>query len=270
MKRWVAIGALLLYGAGAAGQAPAGQAGANPPATPAPGHSAAKAPGAASSSEVPTADQVLARYVRALGGEQALRRITSRVMKGKFEVPDQQLSGEAEIDMAAPDSFYSRVRITDAGDYIQAYDGKAGWSSDPQQGVRDVTGRELEELRRSSQFQHELRFRQIFPQVRVLEKTVEEGRQVWVLEATPPNGAAERFYFDAESGLLLRHDSTQFTPEGEVPIEHRYSNYIAVDGVQVPSLLRHKDSSIEWQVKFTEIRNNVAIEAGKFAKPAAP
>ncbi len=270
MKQWVAIGALLLYSAVAAGQTPAGQAGANLPATPAPGQSAGKAPGAASASALPTADEVLAHYIRALGGEQALRKITSRVMKGKFEVPAQQISGEAEIDMAAPESFYSLVRITDAGDYIEAFDGKAGWSSDPQHGVREVRGRELEELRRSSQFRHELRFRQMFPQVRVLESTLEGGIPVWVLEATPAGGPAEKFYFDAQNGLLVRHDSTQFTPEGEVPIEHRYSDYIAVDGVQVPSLLRHKDPSIEWQVKFTEIRNNLAIDPHKFAKPSAP
>jgi len=270
VKRWVAIGAVLLYSAGAAGQTPAEQAGANPPATTSAGQSGGKSPGTAPASALPAADQVLAHYIRALGGEQALRKITSRVMKGTFEIPAQQITGEAEIDMAAPDSFYSLVRITGTGEYVEAFDGKAGWSSDPQRGVRQVTGQELEELRRSSQFQHELRFRQIFPQVRVVEKTVEGDRPAWVLEAKPPSGHAEKFYFDAERGLLVRHDSTQFLPEGEVPIEHRYSNYIAVDGVQIPSLLRHKDPTVEWQVKFTEIRNNVAIDVRKFAKPGSP
>lgn len=262
VKRWAAIGAILLYSAGAAGQ------------------TTGKTP-AASAITLPTADQVLAHYIRALGGEQALRKITSRVMKGAFEASPltndesnaspQKLTGEAEIDMAAPDLFYSLVRISDAGDYVQAYDGKAGWASDPQQGVRDVAGKELEELRRSSQFQHELRFRQIFPQVRVVEKAMEGDRPVWVLEATPPDGPPERFYFDVENGLLLRHDSMQAAPDGEeVPIEHRYSNYIVVDGVQVPSLLRHKDPSLEWQVTFTEIRNNVAIDPRMFAKPGTP
>jgi hypothetical protein len=262
VKRWAAIGTMLLYSAGAAGQ------------------TAGKTP-TASANALPTADQVLAHYIRALGGEQALRKITSRVMKGAFEAsprtqedskaPSQKLTGEAEIDMAAPDLFYSLVRITSSGDYVQAYDGKAGWASDPQQGVRDVAGRELAELRRSSQFEHELRFRQIFPQVRVVEKAMEGDRPVWVLEATPSDGPSERFYFDVENGLLLRHDSVQAAPDGEeVPIEHRYSNYIAVDGVQIPSLLRHKDPSLEWQVTFTEIRNNLAIDPRKFAKPSTP
>ena len=270
MRRWVAIGAMLwLCGCTVAGQAPAGQTPAKSPATPPAAQSAEKTPGATAPAALPTADQVLANYIRALGGEQALRKSTSRVMKGTFEVPAQQISGEAEIDMVAPDRFYSVVRVEGAGEFIQAFDGTAGWSYDPQSGLREITGAELEQLRRGSQFQHDLRFKELFPRVRVLERVDEDGRSAWVLEAKPASGPAEKFYFDAETGLLARHDSTQSTPEGEQPVEHRYSNYIAVDGLQFPSLIRHRDPSLEWRVKFTEIRNNAAIDPARFAKPAA-
>ena len=225
----------------------------------------------------PTADQLLERYVRALGGEPALKKITSRYMKGKFEAPLRQpgggvemMTGEAEILTAAPDKFYSHVSITGQGEFISAFDGKIGWSSDPRDGVREMQGPELESMRRSSQFQHELRFREIFPQLRVLDKAAEGGRPVWVLEAAPPSGSIEKFYFDAESALLVRHDSTQLSPGSEVPIEHRYSDYAPVDGVQVPRVLRHKDPNVEWQVTFTEILQNVTVDPSRFAKPAAP
>ena len=251
VKRRLALGFLVLLCPGiSSGQAPAKKS---------------ATPGVPS---LPSVDQVLAHYIRALGGEQALRKITSRVMKGTFEIDVPQISGDAEIDMAAPDKFRSLLKIPEAGEIILSYDGRVGWATEPQAGLRDVTGPELEQLRRSSQFQHELRFRELFPQVRVLEKTTEEGRPAWVLEATPPGGPAEKFYFDVDTGLLLRHDSIQASPEGDVPIEHRYSLYIAVDGVQVPTLLRHKDAAREWQVKFTEIRNNVPIDPATFARPA--
>ncbi len=219
---------------------------------------------------LPTVEQVLAHYTRALGGEQALKKLNSRVMKGTFVIPAQDLSGTAELDMQAPDHFYSFVSIPDNGEHILAFDGKQAWSFDPGSGVREVTGRELIELRRSSQFLYESRLRALFSEVRVVEKTMEDDHPAWVLQATPADGPPELFYFDAQTGLLLRHDSTQSTPEGDIPIEHRYSNYIAVDGVQVPTLLRHRDPAIEWQVKFSEIRHNVAIDPAKFAKPAVP
>ncbi len=191
-------------------------------------------------------------------------------MKGTFEIPARQISGLAELDLQAPDHFYSRVTIPDGGEHILVFDGKSGWAFDPQSGLREIAGLELTELRRSSQFLYESRLRALFADVRVVEKTMEEDRPVWVLRATPAHGPAEQFYFDADTGLLLRHDSTQSIPDGDLPIEHRYSNYIAVDGVEVPSLLRHRDSSLEWQVKFTEIRHNVPIDPSKFVKPQSP
>jgi len=235
-----------------------------PPAPP------AKQPAAPAAPALPTVEQVLAHYIRALGGEQALKKLNSRVMKGTFEIPARNISGAAELDIQAPDHFYSRVSIPDGGDHILAFDGKSGWSSEPQSGLQEVTGKELSELRRSSQFLYESRLRALFAEVRVVEKAMEEDRPVWVLQATPADGAPELFYFDAESGLLLRHDFTQTTPDGDVPIEHRYSNYIAVDGVMVPTLLRHRDPALEWQVKFSDIRHNVAIDPAKFAKPVVP
>lgn len=256
MNRILAAAALvLLCAAAASAQAPASPSAPKKPATATP--------------SLPTVEQVLAHYTRGLGGEQALKKLNSRVMKGTFEIKEQNISGTAELDMQAPDHFYSLVSIPDGGDHILTFDGKEGWTSEPRSGLRAVTGKELAELRRSSQFLYESRLRSLFAQVRVVEKTMEEERPVWVLQATPADGPPELFYFDAESGLLLRHDSTQTTPEGDVPIEHRYSNYISVDGVQVPTLLRHSDPALEWQVKFSDIRHNVAIDPAKFAKPRA-
>jgi len=252
-------------------QTPPGQSSANPPSAKRADTTAAastSAPGSTSTAPLPTADFVLAHYVRALGGEAALKKITSRSLRGTFDAPAQQVTGEAEIEMAAPDHFYSLVKISDDVRFIQAYDGKIAWSYDPQRGLRDLTGAELDQMRRSSQFEYELRFRELFPQVRVLEKTEEGDRAAWVVEATPATGSAEKFYFDTETGLMLRHDSLQAGFEGaSVPVVHRYSSYVAVDGIQVPTLLRHSDPQIEWQVKFTEIHNNVPVDPAKFSKP---
>lgn len=235
------------------------------PASPAAG----KKPAPTAATALPTVEQVLARYVRAIGGEPALKKLNSRVMKGTFEIQSRNLSGAAELDMQAPDRFYSLVSIPDGGDHLLTFDGKLGWSFDAQSGLREVTGRELDQLRRSSQFLYESRLRALFAEVRVVEKTMEEDHPVWVLQATPADGSPEQFYFDVDTGLLLRHDSLQATPDGDVPIEHRYSKYVSVDGVQVPTLLRHRDPVLEWQVKFTDIRHNVPIDQAKFAKPAA-
>jgi hypothetical protein len=243
----------------AAAQVPAAQAGA--------GAASARKADAAPAVALPAPDAVLAHYVSALGGEAALKKITSRTLRGTFSVPKQNITGEAQIDMAAPDRFYSLVKISDDVRFIQAFDGKTGWSYDPQRGLRDLGGAELDQMRRSSQFEYELRFREIFPDVRVLDKVTEGDRTAWLVEAKPLAGTAERFYFDTETGLLLRHDSVQAGTDGDIAIVHRYADYVVVDGIKVPTTLHHSDPGLEWDVKFTEIHNNMPVDVSKFAKP---
>ena len=225
--------------------------------------------GAAATAALPDAGEVLARYVVALGGQDALSKLNSRVMKGTFEIPAQKISGSAELDMQAPDHFFSEISIPDSGQHILVFDGKDGWSLEPQSGVHRMSGLELDQLRRSSQFLYESRLRELFTNIRVIGKVTEEDRSAWVLQATPAQGFPELFYFDIDSGLLLRHDSVVATSDGNILSEHRYSQYVTVDGIEVPSLLRHHDSHFDWQVKFTEIRQNVSIDPSRFAKPSS-
>ena len=241
---------------------PAQKRPATPPAPPA-------APAAAAAEKLPSPEQVLDHYMKAIGGVEQARKFSSRVMKGAFEFPAMGLTGTAEIDMAAPDKFYSQVRIDQVGEYTQGFDGQVGWSSDPNSGLREFDGEELAQVRRHSQFYHDLRFRELYPERRVTAKVKVGEKDAWVLEGSAPDTAPEKFYFDTESGLLLRHDSVQVTPEARIEVEQYYSEYSVIDGVKLPMLLRHVDPQTTWQVRFSEITHNVPIAASKFAKPTA-
>ncbi len=228
----------------------------------------ASAPAAAE--KLPSPDQLLDAHIKAVGGAALLRKFSSRVMKGAFELPAMGLTGIAEIDLAAPDKFYSLVRVDQVGDFAQGFDGQVGWSSDPNSGLRELDGEELAQFRRHSQFFHDLRFRELYPERRVTGKAKVGEKDAWVLEAVAAPSAPEKFYFDVESGLLVRHDSVQITPEGRVDVEQYYSEYSVIDGVKLPMLLRHVDAQSTWQVRFSEITHNVPIAASTFAKPTTP
>lgn len=228
---------------------------------------AAPAPPAAE--KLPTPEQVLDSYIKALGGAAVLSKLSSRVMKGIFEVPDQNIIGVAEIYRAAPDKLFTRVHLEPYGDFLQGFDGQVGWSSDPNAGLREFSGEELAQTRRDSQFQHELRFNEIYPERKVLGKEKVRDRDAWVLQAVAEGAPPEKFYFDADSGLLARHDVVQITPDGRIDVEQDYSDYAVFDGVRLPTFIRHVDAQTTWQVRLNSITHNVPIEASKFAKPSA-
>src|SRR6202007_1848140 len=94
---------------------------------------------AASTSTVPSADQILDKYVEASGGRAAWRKLNSRVSKGTIEVPAMNLSGTVEMREKAPNRLIVTVTMSGAV-FSQGFDGSAGWSSDPQNGLREQKG----------------------------------------------------------------------------------------------------------------------------------
>lgn len=108
------------------------QAPSNPPAA------------AAASAALPTVDQIVDKYVQALGGKEAVEKLTSTTAKGAFELPSMGVSGTAEVLAKAPNRRYQVVSIPSFGDIRQGYDGTTAWAQDPESGkINDLTGSEL-------------------------------------------------------------------------------------------------------------------------------
>lgn len=61
------------------------------------GSASGQASAALTAEVTPTVDQVLDKYVQAVGGKSAFEKLTTRVMKGKVEVPGIGESGKVEI-----------------------------------------------------------------------------------------------------------------------------------------------------------------------------
>ena len=217
--------------------------------------------------KLPSAKEILDKYVQALGGREANEKIQSRVMKGSAEITPMGVKGTTEIYSVAPDKSYSKTVLSGIGEIIEAYDGKTAWSMNPLQGSRDKTGTELLQTKLSSTFHRETNFEKLYPKMEV--KGVEKvgDKEAYVIVATPTGLEAQTFYFDKQTGLLLREDMTVTTPEGVMPVKTFYDDYREVDGVKVPFKMRAVLPQFESIVTFTEVKNGVKIDDALFSKP---
>jgi hypothetical protein len=235
---------------------------ASPPAAPDAASASKPAPAA-----LPSADEILAHNLQAVGGAAAWQKLNSRTSKGTMEITAMGASGAVELDQKAPNKLISTATITGFGDFQQAYDGTAGWADDPQNGVRDLSGGELIGMKRRADFYLPMKMKESFAHVTV--KGVEKvgDHDAYVLEATPAEGEPETLYFDVQSGLLLKRASMATTPQGQFPVEQLMEDYKDVDGVKVPFTLR-QTSPVAWVIRLTDVHQNVPIDDAKFAKPA--
>ncbi|HKY04435.1 MAG TPA: hypothetical protein VJQ56_06080 [Blastocatellia bacterium] len=239
------------------------QATAQPPASPA-GQTADKP---ATAQNAPTTDQILDKYVQAVGGKAAIEKATSRVAKGTIEIPAAGLKGPIEIYSKAPDKSLFMLTIPGYGVTQVGYDGKTGWSQDPSTGMRDLSGDELATLKRDADFYGTLKIKETF-KAKYLGKEKVSGRDTHVLELTPATGSPEKRYFDTETGLLSRIDVETDSPIGKIAVQVYLEDYREVDGVKMPFTVRRTSSAGDFTMKYDEVKNNVPIDDAKFAKPA--
>ena len=86
-------------------------------------------------SSPPSADPIIEKYLAAVGGAEALQKISSRVEKGSAIMGGHPLP--IEIFAQAP---YKRLSVTHLpeGDIITAYDGQSGWLGNPKRPARPM------------------------------------------------------------------------------------------------------------------------------------
>lgn len=222
----------------------------------------------ATSSATPTVDQVLDKYVDALGGRAAWKKLTSRQSTGTIEVPAMNLSGSFQVTEKAPNQMLSVVVVAGAN-FRQGFDGRTGWSDDPQNGVREQSGAELEEVRRQADFYHSLDLRQLYKKLTLTGTEKIGDRDAYVVEAATGSGDPDKMYFDTKTGLALRVIGQHHSPDGVTPVQEDLEDYRAVDGVKVPFTIHQIAGESAFTIKIAEVHHNLPFDNAQFAKPAA-
>jgi hypothetical protein len=218
---------------------------------------------------LPTVDQVLDKYVAAVGGREAIEKITSREVKGTYEISPVGLIGTMTMLQKAPDKTLTVMEIPGFGAVQSGFDGNILWSQNPAAGLAEISGAARVAAKREAEFYQELKLKDMFKKLVVTGKQQIGGKDAYAVEATPEEGKAETYFFDTESGLLVRHDAERESEQGAAMSEYYYEDYKNVDGVKFPYTVRMVNPTMTVVMKFSEVKNNVEIEDLKFAKPAA-
>jgi outer membrane lipoprotein-sorting protein len=212
-----------------------------------------------------TADQILEKYVSAMGGADAMKKVTSRAMKGVITA----MGSTTPIDVLtkAPNM---RVTISHSanGDSYTAFDGKEGWMGNAGRPARSMSQAESAASAIDSEFYLALRLKEMYPQLRRGRPEAINGVECEVLNGTAPDKPAARFYFAKNTGLLVRQVRFADTPLGRNPTQIDYSDYKSLDGVMVPLKWTLSRPNGRFTIQVNDVKINAAIDDAKFAKPA--
>jgi photosynthetic reaction center cytochrome c subunit len=212
-----------------------------------------------------TVDFILGKYVTALGGADAIKKITSRVGTGAIMVSGKETP--IEVFTKAPNK---RITVTHSpgADSFTAFDGTIGWMGTAGRPAREMSAADAKGSALDSEFYLPLRLKEIFTQLRPGRPDKIGDAAVLTLTGSRQGLPPVRFFFDANSGLLLRMVRYTENPLGRMPVQIDYADYRDVDGVKTPFRWTLSRPNGRFTIQLSDVKANMPIEDAKFAKPA--
>src|SRR5688572_24434714 len=214
------------------------------------------------------ADQILDKYIAAIGGQGALSKITSLTAKGTYSGFD---TGHAEVPVdifaKAPNQRTWIIHMFN-GDSYRVFDGQRGWFAGPDSPapIVPLASGNLDRARIEAILAFPAGLKAAYKEWRV-GRTAIDDKDVSILQGTLPGLLPVNFYFDNSTGLLIRMVRWNETPVGPVPTEINYDDYRDVAGIKMPFSWTASQTYMQMTIKLSGIQPNAPVAAARFAQP---
>ena len=214
----------------------------------------------------PTVDQILDKYIAALGGAARLANVTSMSVKASRVEPDGKTT-EPEMlyfkgNKYASDTTYSKAVVS------ERYDGTTATKYGGPHGSIPLKADEAEQIKREAELFSPANLKTIYPKMDFRSLDRIDGREVYAVTATTASNLRESLYFDVVTGLLVRRTASTQTMFGRFVYQVDYADYKAVGGVKMPMTTKYSMPNIRWTRKIMEAKINAPVGDDKFMAPA--
>jgi predicted O-methyltransferase YrrM len=206
--------------------------------------------------KLPTLEQILERYVKAVGGSEAVAKLNTRICKGQY-IDDRPYAGPKKII-----PFEAFSKIPDKSLFVfkhpdnteqEGFDGKIRWRLDKNGFVKNEDP-ERSQMDYFLDPQNALRIKAYFPEMELMGEVTLRNHSVYVVENSRKS-PHYTLYFNVETGLLIQVGYYEL---------HEYRD---VDGIKFPHRLEYSRKGGSNSFIFDDVQHNVPIDDGRFAKP---
>jgi hypothetical protein len=172
-----------------------------------------------------------------------------------------------ETYRTAPDQAFAIVHRPN-GDVTEGVSGQIGWGKRANGQATEESGDELARSKQWAEFYPGEQFANDYERFQVRGTESVNGHDAYVVMAWWSGGGADRIYFDVQTGLLLRISHRIESPLGALPLQTDYEDYRDVNGLKIPFIVRVTRVDGTTTYTWQKIDANVAIDAGRYEKPA--
>jgi len=215
---------------------------------------------------LPPADQLLDKYLSAVGGAAALQKVSSRVEKGKITANGHEFP--IEVYAKGPDKRISVMHMPN-GESTTAFNGTQGWLNN---GGRPhlMSPAENDAARIDADLYFPQHVKSLYKKFTTLPGEKIDGQDTWLVVGRSEGQPPLRLYLDKDSGLLVRLVRYAETPLGRNPTQIDYANYKDADGVKIPYQWTLSRPGNRFTIQVTDVQQNVPVDDAKFNPPPMP
>jgi hypothetical protein len=217
-----------------------------------------------------TVDAILDRHLESIGTASARAAQRSLRIELAMELKAQNLRSQITIAAERPQRIHVRQVIPNIITMTRGYDGERGWSQDPMMGLRDLEGQELADLQLEATFDYMSDFRRHFPKRELLGIATLAGGPAYAIRLTPEQASVRTVYLDVATHRLVRQDSREVQPMGEMDLVTTFSDFRTADGITGPWAMAQQTPLGAVTLTVVKMESNVTFDPTLFQKPAPP
>jgi len=216
---------------------------------------------------LPTAEEIMDRYVEATGGREAYDRIENRLTKATLEFVGQGLSLDMTIYMARPNKIYTLIESDMIGKVEKGTDGETAWELSTMTGPQIMKGAQKADFLRDAVLDRLAHWRDEFVAAESAGTEAVGETECYKVVLTQRDGPPMTLFLDRESYLTVKMTMDLETPMGVVPMETFPGDFRKVDGLLLAHSGRVKLAGQERSMTVHSIEHNVDLPAGLFEPP---
>jgi outer membrane lipoprotein-sorting protein len=215
-----------------------------------------------------TADEIVASNLKAKGGIEKLKSISSVKMIGKMTAQGREMP--MTVYSKRPNLLRQDIKLP-VGSVVQAFDGTTAWVIPPgEEAAREVTGPQAEGARKNADFDSPLLdYAAKGHKIELVGKEKAGGADVYHLRLVKKDGAIEHYYIDATTNLEVKRTAEVDAGGATQLLESELSDYKPIDGMMIPHTIKQSMGGMPVsQMTIDSIVFNGPMEDTLFKMPA--
>jgi hypothetical protein len=216
--------------------------------------------------DLPSGESLLQLYIDTSGGAEAYASAKNMSMSGTVEMAGRNISGTVTI-LEEGEKSYTAMDFPGIGKVEEGFDGETGWENSAIEGPRILEGDEKAAAKRAATLALITSWREVYKEARTVGEADVDGKPAWKVDMMPKEGKPESFFFDKDSGLLVRISAVVSSALGDIATEATMSDFRKVDGILTPFAISEKAMSQNIVMRFEKIAYNAEIPNDRFDLP---